>query len=314
PYGGGMWNTWFDRELSIAGKVSFLNQNNELSTTLIDFEAPIAIIPSIAPHLDKSFDSDRILNKQTDLPPVIAIETNPKVTFGDYLKKLIPTATEIIDSELFFYPVAKATQMGINNDFIVANALDNLLSCFVIAKAICHSVQSNSIAVFNDHEECGSISTTGADGSFLSDTLHRICGNDESFYITKANSLMISLDNAHAVHPNNPSRHEPSHQPYLNSGPVIKINANQRYATNSAGSTIIKLIAKSAEVPLQTFVARSDLGCGSTIGPVTSAILGINTIDLGIPTFAMHSSREIAGSKDAPLTTKLISAFYNYSK
>ena len=168
--------------------------------------------------------------------------------------------------------------------------------------------------VCNDHEEVGSISASGANGPFLQSVLERIITDKSEYHRCLQSSMFVSVDNAHGIHPNFANKHDANHGPILNSGPVIKLNANQRYATNSQTSAYMQKIAKEIKVPLQSFVVRSDMACGSTIGPITAANLGVKTIDIGVPTFAMHSIRELAGCKDIEYLQKLLKGFFEYKR
>jgi aspartyl aminopeptidase len=315
PYGGGLWDTWFDRELSLAGRISYIDQQGNLQHQLIDLKRPIAIIPSLAIHLQSKSIKEAGLNKQTHLPPLTLLTNDQTIDFYELLSKEIQSKnpdrkiSKIMASELYFYPTLPAQHIGWHQEFIAAPRLDNLLSCFVLTEAIIGS--ENSMAIFNDHEEVGSVSTTGASGSFLEDLLKRIGKDEEALQIIKANSTLLSVDNAHAVHPNYPAQHDPNHLPKLNQGVVIKINANQRYASTSQGIAQLKHLAQNNGLKLQTFVANSALGCGSTIGPISSAKLGIETIDIGVPSYAMHSIRELVGDQDTADLLKLVKAFYN---
>ena len=314
PYGGGLWDTWFDRELSLAGRVSLIDQDGNLTHQSVDFKRPLAIIPNLAIHLQSKAIKDAGLNKQNHLPPLALLTGEQEVDFNKLLieeiqnRKPALKIAEIMASELYFYPTQPAQTVGWREELIAAPRLDNLLSCFVLTEAIISS--DNSIAIFNDHEEIGSVSTTGANGSFLEDILKRVTKDEEQLQIVKANSTLLSVDNAHAVHPNYAAQHDSNHLPKLNQGVVLKINANQRYATASNGAAQVKAIAKNEGLKLQTFVANSALGCGSTIGPITSAKLGIQTIDIGVPSYAMHSARELVGNQDAHDLLKLVRAFY----
>ena len=166
------------------------------------------------------------------------------------------------------------------------------------------------LLVCNDHEEVGSNSATGASGPFLRQVLDRLCDTSTELTRTLQNSMMISTDNAHGVHPNFAGKHDCNHGPLLNEGPVIKINANQRYATSSETSALFRLLCQQENVPVQSFVARCDMGCGSTIGPLTASELGIRTLDVGLPTFGMHSIRELAGRDDAAHLARVLTRFY----
>ena len=309
-YGGLLLNPWFDRDLSLAGRVSYLNSNDEVQDTLINVEKSIAIIPSLAIHLDNKANKERTINKQTDVNPVLT--TNEDFDFEDFVKwqlskNDIHNVKDIYASELSFYDTQKASYVGLNDDFIASARLDNLLSCYVGMLSIC-SLDSDKPMLFiaSDHEEVGSESTSGAGGSFLENTLRRMYGDYEEYMKMITTSLMISADNAHAIHPNYPDKHDSKHAPYINKGTVIKVNANQRYASNSKTISTFMNVAKSINEPYQEFVTRSDMGCGSTIGPITATRLGINTLDVGLPTFGMHSIRELCGSDDAYSLYKII--------
>jgi len=204
-----------------------------------------------------------------------------------------------LSHELSFYDVQKASYVGLSKDFVASARLDNLLSCYVATKAIIDNEESAMLMVCSDHEEVGSESTSGAAGPFLENVLTRLSSSSEEHFQLLRKSLMISADNAHAIHPNFTSKHEPQHAPKINKGVVIKINANQRYASNAVSMAKFIVAAQKEDVAIQKFVTRSDMGCGSTIGPITATRLGIETIDVGLPTYAMHSIRELAGSDDA---------------
>ena len=211
----------------------------------------------------------------------------------------------MLDYELAFYDVQPPAVIGLHQDFVAGARLDNLLSCYTGLMALLDAGEgTNCMLVCNDHEEVGSVSTSGATGSFLKSVLQRLCATPEDYARTIDQSMLISADNAHGIHPNFADRHDDNHGPILNQGPVIKINANQRYASNSETSAVFRNICEHADVPVQSFVVRSDMACGSTIGPLTAAETGIRTIDVGVPTFEMHSIRELAGRWDG---------FYLYS-
>ncbi|GAV19326.1 aspartyl aminopeptidase [Mariprofundus micogutta] len=313
-YGGALLNPWFDRDLSLAGRVSYLNEDGQIGHELIDWQKAIAVVPSLAIHLDREANENRKINKQTDLPPVLMRlpENSPEdVSFNDLLLDLVNaqldatengrhTATRVLDYELSFYDVQEPAVVGLNDDFIASARLDNLLSCYTGLMALLdNDGEQNALLVCNDHEEVGSVSASGAQGNFLKSVLNRLCGSDEGMSRTMCSSLMVSADNAHAIHPNYTDKHDANHGPIINDGPVIKVNASQRYATNSESGAMFKYCCELADVPVQSFVVRSDMGCGSTIGPITANELGVRTVDVGVPTFAMHSIRELAGRMDA---------------
>lgn len=317
-YGGALLNPWFDRDLSLAGRVNYLDEDGDLCSTLVNFETPIAVIPSLAIHLDREANKNRSINAQTDIPPVLLklpnSESDDKPSFHDILLQKIQDetdATEVLDYELSFYDVQEPAYIGLHQDFIASARLDNLLSCYTGLMALTETDNPGSkLLVCTDHEEVGSVSTSGAQGTFLQSVLERIAGSHENMGRMMDQSMMISADNAHALHPNFADRYDENHGPEINKGPVIKVNANQRYATNGHTSAIFRKLCKQADVPVQSFVVRSDMGCGSTIGPITASNLGVKTLDVGVPTFAMHSIRELAGRWDAYYLFRVLKEFY----
>jgi len=315
PYGGLLLNPWFDRELSIAGRVSYEDTNAQLHDVLINVDKAIAIIPSLAIHLDDKANSERTINKQTDISPILT--SNEDFDFDDFLgwqlsKIDLQNIKKVHAHELSFYDTQKAGFVGLHNDFIASARLDNLLSCYVGMLSIC-SVEADKPMLFigSDHEEVGSASTSGAAGSFLENTLRRMFAEYDEYMQMIRSSVMISADNAHAIHPNYASKHDSNHAPKINAGAVIKVNANQRYASNSTTISRFLSVASALDEKTQSFVTRSDMGCGSTIGPITATRLGIETLDVGLPTFAMHSIRELCGSEDAHSLYKILVNFYN---
>jgi len=317
-YGGALLNPWFDRDLSLAGRIHYLDEDNDLCSTLINFEDPIAIIPSLAIHLDREANNSRTVNPQTDIPPILLklplAESEKNPSFKNILLQKIKDDTdaiEILDYELCFYDVQAPAYIGLHQDFIASARLDNLLSCYTALTAMTETSNPGSkLLVCTDHEEVGSSSACGAQGTFLQSVLERMAGSHENYVRMIDKSMMVSADNAHAVHPNYVDKHDGNHGPEINMGPVIKNNANQRYATNSDTSSIFKQLCKKADVPVQAFVVRSDMGCGSTIGPITASEIGVRTIDVGVPTFAMHSIRELAGRWDAYYLFRVLKEFY----
>jgi len=310
PYGGLLFNTWFDRDLSLAGRVSYLDSNNIIKDALIDAKKAIAIIPSLAIHLDDNANKDKTINAQTDITPILS--TSGEFNLELFLKELlkmsgVDDAKELYANELSFYDTQKASYIGLNDDFIASARIDNLLSCYVGMLSICSVDESKPMLfIASDHEEVGSESTSGAGGSFLENTLCRMFSDYEDYMLLIRSSVMISADNAHAIHPNFPSKHDSNHAPHINKGSVVKVNASQRYASNSKTISRFMNVASSLNEPIQTFVTRSDMRCGSTIGPITATRLGIETLDVGVPTYAMHSIRELCGRDDAYSLYKII--------
>jgi len=314
-YGGVLLNPWFDRDLSLAGRVTVRDTQGQLVSHLINFDKPVAIIPSLAIHLDREANSARSINAQTFLPPILGQLTS-KADFRALLKQHltdqgVDNLDAVLDYELAFYDCNKAALVGLDQEFICSARLDNLLSCFIGLQALLASAAGpGQVLICNDHEEVGSASACGAQGPLLSQWLERVLPAEVNRYEVLANSLFISADNAHGVHPNFADRHDDNHGPQLNKGPVIKINANQRYASNSETSALFRHLAEQVGVPVQSFVVRSDQGCGSTIGPIVATETGIPTVDVGVPQFAMHSIRETAGSDDARNLARILQGFY----
>jgi len=305
-YGGALLSPWFDRDLSIAGRVLWQDGEGAIHSSLLDFKRPVAVIPSLAIHLNREANEQKQVNKQTDMVPIIMqVGSEEEADFfallGEELLRDNPGAqkAKILDHELILYDCQPPTLLGIKGEFLAGGRLDNLLSCFALIRGLLEADSpQNSLVVLNDHEEVGSMSASGAQGPFLLSVLERLLPdvNDRRRCLTR--SFFISVDNAHAVHPNFADRHDKGHLPRLNGGPVIKYNAGQRYATSSRSGALYRILAERAGVPIQEFVMRSDLACGSTIGPLTAAAHGVAAVDIGVPTLAMHSIRELAGASD----------------
>ena len=316
-YGGCLLGTWFDRELSLAGRVVCEMADGDLAVLLVDFERPLLTIPSIAIHLNREANSNSGIDQQKHLPPIIAQAINKQLPeFNSLLLNQLQlqhpkvVIKEISAFDIFCYDVQGASYLGMNNEFISSARLDNLLSCHAGATALASIDRTKNNFLFcANHEENGSTSATGANGSFIESVFDRIIPEPESKRISLTNSFLISMDNAHAAHPNFMDKMDPAHEINLNQGPVIKLNANQRYATNSLSAAIYKRICKGAKIVPQEFVMRSDMPCGSTIGPIMAARLGLKTIDIGAPSLAMHSIRELTGSCDPFLLYQTIVQF-----
>ena len=306
-YGGVLLSTWFDRDLSLAGRVAIANEGSVLSE-LVDFERAVGVVPNLAIHLNRDANSGWKINPQEELPMILArAEKDAELDFKELLaRELDRSPQDIAAFEICAYPTESAQIVGLEQELLASARLDNLLSCFIVVEAIVNNDQAEgTMIVLNDHEEIGSVSTSGADGPFLESVLRRAT-IEADFEQVRVNSLMVSIDNAHGVHPNYAAKHDEGHRPLLNEGPVVKVNANHRYATTALTQGIIEQAAEKADVPLQYFSSRADLGCGSTIGPLTAGRLGIDTIDFGCAQFAMHSARETCGVKDPELMLKLL--------
>ncbi|RBP49708.1 M18 family aminopeptidase [Arenicella xantha] len=308
-YGGALLHPWLDRDLSIAGRVSGLNDNGEIVSELIDFKRPIAIIPNLAIHLDREANSSRVINPQNNLPLILTQQED--TSFEQLLlQQCRHGVVKILEYELSCYDTQVPQLTGLHDEFVSAARLDNLLSSYIGARALVDT-ESDQAALYisTDHEEVGSSSAYGANGPFLKSVLERITNNPTELTQTLSRSLLLSCDNAHGIHPNYSDKHDKNHGPILNAGPVIKINSNQRYASTSVSSAKFQARCAEAGVPLQKFVTRSDMACGSTIGPITSSQIGIETLDVGAPQWGMHSIRETAGTQDCEYLYKAACAF-----
>jgi len=313
-YGGVLLNPWFDRDLSLAGRVSYVDSDGIIRHALVDFKRPIAVISSLAIHLNREANKGYKINPQTELPPILMQALGKdETTIRDLLATEIADSdvAHVLDYELSFYDCQPAATVGLKGEFIASARLDNLLGCYIGLKALLEADKAlPSVLVCTDHEEVGSQSAVGAQSTFLSDVLQRLCSSSEDYRRMMARSMMVSTDNAHAIHPNYADKHDAEHGPKMNAGPVIKKNANQRYATNSETSAIFRQLCDEVDVPVQDFVVRSDMGCGSTIGPIMASMLGVKTVDIGVPTLAMHSIRELAGRDDARMLARVLTEFY----
>ena len=319
-YGGVLLAPWFDRDLGLAGRVHVRHADGRLESVLLNVDRAIAMVPSLAIHLDRDVNAGRPINPQTQMAPVLM--QSDTATLDELVAQWLEEqhglrAVEVVDFELGFYDVQPPSLVGVKQELVASARLDNLLSCFIGLEALlaCDGSQG-ALLVANDHEEVGSASACGAQGPFLADVLKRINGqvgkgSDESLIQLIQSSLMISCDNAHALHPNFRDKHDERHGPAINGGPVIKVNSSQRYATNSVTGALFRDVCREADVPVQSFVTRADMGCGSTIGPITATELGVPTIDVGVPQWAMHSIRETAGTKDVEYLTRALTLFLN---
>ena len=307
-YGGPILATFTDRDLSIAGRVNVMNTSG-FNTQLIHLAESIVRLPNLAIHMNKDVNTKGLLlDKQTQLPLIYGYAAD-SAKAKEQLDQAIAdqlniNPADILTWDLNIYDTQKGSLWGQDQAFIADSQLDNLASCHAALQALLatNKPDATSICAFFDHEEVGSESATGAGGSFMSDTIQRICAfqksNEEERLRSFANSFFISADMAHAYHPNHPSAYEPEHHATVNQGPVIKTNANQRYSTNADTAARFIQLCKQAKVPYQEYAHRTDLGCGSTIGPMISAQLGMPTVDVGNPMWAMHSIRESAGVLD----------------
>lgn len=342
-YGGGLWHTWFDRDLSVAGKIvaneGTLNNPN-LKEYLVDVKKSILRIPSLAIHLDRSVHEGFKFNNEANLTPIMCTEFKRCAKNQDSASDIISShhpelleavcseskksPSQIVNIDLCLYDTQPATISGVCAEFIHSARLDNLFMSYCALQSLIESVDSGldgtgiRTAILFDHEEIGSQSAQGADSSIIEIIFRRIIASlepgknvFETFARIISRSLLVSADMAHAVHPNYPEKHEECHRPRMHKGLVIKYNSNQRYATSARTAAYFKTLAARADVPVQEFMVRNDSPCGSTIGPILSSKLGIPAIDVGVAQLSMHSIREMAGIEDVANSINLFNAFYS---
>ena len=313
PYGGVLLHTWLDRDLSLAGRVLLADG----SARLVDFGRELLRVPSLAIHLNRKVNTEGLkLNAQKHMAPIVSLNDDGGIDLRVLLAEELGDVKDedVLAWDLMAYDVQPATRSGVRREFIHAARIDNLASCHSALTALTAADRNAEITrgvVLYDHEEVGSRSAQGAASDFLRSCLQRLSGSSvEDYHRAVARSFLISADMAHAIHPNYTDRHEPKHQPMLGGGPVVKINVNQAYATDGESWASFERWAREADVSTQRFVVRSDLGCGSTIGPITAAELGIRTVDAGNPMLSMHSCREVAAAADVPRMIDVMKRFF----
>ena len=320
-YGGPILSTWFDRPLSLAGRVT-IKGNSPLKplTKLVNVNKPLLIIPNLAIHMNRNVNEGYAINKQKDTLPLLGF-INSELEKGDYLISILEeelgvSKSDILDFDLFLYEYEKGCLLGANEEFISSSRLDDLWMVFAGIKAIAETEENKAtkVMICIDNEEIGSLTSQGANSSLLRTILERITlalgKNKEDYFRALSNSVMISADLAHAVHPNQSEKHDPTNRPLLGEGPVIKIAASGSYSTDSYTSSMFQELCNSVNVPYQKFVNRSDVRGGTTIGPITSADLSIPVIDMGAPLLGMHSVRELAAVIDNKYTIDVFKRFY----
>lgn len=320
-YGGPILSTWMDRPLGLAGKVILRSEKVfEPKTVLFDSKSPIAIIPNLAIHMNREMNSGVELNKQKDMIPLLAMlsdKWNKEDYFVTYLARELKVAKEeILDFDLYFYNLDKPELIGLDKEFISSPRIDNLASCAALVDGIIDGYRDNGInmIMLYDNEEIGSRSKQGAGSNLIEVILRAICmgmGQLEGQYMqTLAHSMYLSVDGGHAMHPNVPEKADPTNKALLGKGLVLKMNGNQRYATDSEMTGAVKQLMDKYEIPYQVGIDRSDMVGGSTLGPILSAILPMRGADMGIPMLAMHSSRELAAAADYDALKRTIHAYF----
>ena len=306
-YGGVLLNSWLDRDLGLSGR-AFVQEGSGLSERLFKVDRPILRVPQLAIHLDRAIGEHGLkLDKQLHMSPVMAVGDSKEGAFLEFLAQELGVAPGAIKSyDAMVHDLTPSGLLGAEGDMLAAPRLDNLCSSYCGLAALLEGAEREPAAglavTLFDHEEVGSGSRGGADGPLLGDVTERLIlarGGDRDTYLRSIqNSICISADMAHAVHPNYADRHEPDHHVHLNAGPVIKINANQRYATEAETEALFQLACERAGVPFQKWVMKTNMACGSTIGPITAAQSGMRTVDVGCAQLSMHSARELCGAKD----------------
>ena len=318
PYGGLLLSTWLDRDLGLAGRIISANAEGHVQEHLVHFKRPILRIPNIAIHLNRDVNTKGLLlDQQKHMAPVLGLT---KQKSEGWLRAALSTQLQsehgvrvsgdaILDFDIALVDVQPAAIGGLDDELLFAPRLDNLASCqaaltaLIEAAEACPKHDATRVIAFWDNEECGSRSMHGAQGPMLRQVIDRVVGArspsaEQSVERAIASSFLVSADMAHAIHPNYADRHEPSHAPMFGRGPVIKHNANQSYASDAVSAARFASLCKLAGFEAQRFVVRSDMPCGSTIGPITAALTGIKTVDVGNPMLSMHSIREMAATSD----------------
>ncbi|MCF8002264.1 MAG: M18 family aminopeptidase [Halanaerobiales bacterium] len=318
-YGGPILNTWFDRPLTLAGRVSVL-KNDNLKNININLKDPLMIIPNLAIHLNRDVNKGQEIDKQKDLIPIIKT-LNENEDIENYLINLIAEelkvdSTDILDFDLYLRDTEDPIVMGSEKEFLNAGQIDDLGMAHAGLSALLESNTNDfKLLVLFDNEEIGSNTDVGADSPLLSNLIERIVysldGNRADYLQIIENTFMISADMAHAVHPNYSEKHDPTNKPVINKGPVVKISSNRRYTTDSYSGGYIKKLCNENNIPYQNFVNNSNERGGSTIGPLNLRHLGVKSVDIGNPVLSMHSIRELYGLKDHDLVIDLLTAFYN---
>ncbi|MCP9212701.1 M18 family aminopeptidase [Streptomyces cucumeris] len=315
-YGGALLNTWLDRDLGLSGRITLRDGSHRLVTV----DRPLLRVPQLAVHLDRSVNSEGLkLDKQRHMTPIWGLG---EVEEGDLLRFVAEetgvAADEIGGWDLMVHSVEPPAYLGRDRELVAGPRMDNLLSVHagtaaLVAASARSGLDAIPVLAAFDHEENGSQSDTGADGPLLGNVLERSVfargGGYEERARAFAGSVCLSSDTGHAVHPNYAERHEPGHHPRPNGGPILKVNVNQRYATDGAGRAVFAAACERAGVPWQSFVSHNSMPCGTTIGPITAARHGISTVDIGVAILSMHSARELCGAQDPRLLAKALTAF-----
>lgn len=320
-YGGPILSTWMDRPLSMAGRVVMVGRDPlQPKEVLVDFRRPVAIIPNLAIHMNREVNEGVKLNRQVDMLPLMG-QTGAKFEKKGFFVKLLAQEmkvkpADILDYDMFLYEPGTGCFVGLEQEFISAPRLDNLASTHAALEALVSAGAGKATTVLAafDNEEVGSSTKQGAGSPMLATLLERIVtafgGNREEYFRAAARSILVSADAAHAVHPNKGEKCDPTNRVMLNRGPAIKVAASQSYTTDAPSAAMFETLCRTAKVPVQRFLNRSDERGGSTIGPISSAHLDTRAVDVGIPLLSMHSVRELAGTHDPEYFMKAMREFY----
>jgi len=324
-YGSPMIASWLNRDLGIAGRVVFIDTKGHQREELVSLSDHPLVIPQLAIHLDRNVnESGPVLNKQEHLAALAGIVKKDKEK-NHYLERLLKKALpikELLASDLFLYPLEKASVLGENHELIASYRIDSLGSVHAILHGLADTsvptIDTIKMAVFWDNEEIGSNTAQGAGSPFLPQVIERITlalklSREEYFRII-SRSLCASVDLAHAMHPNYSDKHEPRHLALLNQGVAIKTNAQYRYASDARSTAAIIALCLKHKIPFQRYVARGDIPCGTTVGPIHANLTGMATIDIGCTQLSMHSCRELTGAEDHQSLIDLLKAFFNESE
>jgi aspartyl aminopeptidase len=318
-YGGALLNSWLDRDLGLSGRVAVRRPDATVEHRLLQVDEPVLRVPQLAIHLDREVNEGLKLNPQQHLSPLWGVGTSPGDFRGFVAKACDTDAEAVLGWDLMTHDLTPSRRIGRDRDLVAAPRLDNLATSYAGVRALESAVERAParpwvpVLVLFDHEEVGSMSERGAFSTLLPAVLERVVraggGERDDYLRALAGSVVASGDMAHATHPNYADRHDPEHQVRVNGGPVLKTNAKMRYATDALGAAVFTSACEQAGVPVQHFVSRSDMPCGSTVGPMTAALTGATTVDFGAPTLSMHSAREMCGALDPAMYAGALATF-----
>lgn len=318
PYGGMIMRSWLDRPLSVAGRV-MVRSSEAIVSRLVNLDRDLLVIPSVAIHMDREVNKGTALKANTDLLPLFALGKEPGAFRRLVAEEAGVPEADLLTTDLFLYPRTHAVRAGAQEELIVSPRLDDLQCVFACLQGFLAAEEGESVpvlAVFHN-EEVGSGTRQGADSTFLTDVLRRLCtalGRDESGYQQAvANSFLVSADNAHAVHPAHPEYADPGEAPVLGGGVVIKYNAAQHYTTDAVSDAVFREICARASVPVQRYSNRADLPGGSTLGNISTAHLSVHSVDVGLPQLAMHSACEVAAAADTEALIRAMTVYFSRS-